>query len=145
MQYNPQNTSSGPQPGTYQFRIEDAVEKKFKSSNTGVEVAFQVFIEGRYFTYTPKGQGFLQKFMEAIGLDFNNPPATNQEMNPNYQGDDPGRIPDMIGKSGTAHFQKGKDGYLNVSEYLNIPASQSIVGSNVGMASSKPPLDDVPF
>lgn len=145
--YNPQdkdpNSGGGAkaQPGDYSFRVESMIQTTFNSGNEGLtgELAvrafpgsdrtIRVFVN---FVFTKRALWKLEEFMNAIGMDFNNPPQNSMA---------------YVGKTGRATFIKGDKGYLEVGEYLaakanNAPSSQRRTQAQPSQAVD---FDNVPF
>ena len=126
------------QPGTYAYMIEEAVEKKFRSGNFGLELKLAVVGSDRSvpvyerIAYSPKTMWKIRKFAESAGFDPKNSPDVHQ----------------LVGMQGRAEFAKDSRGYLELDEFLpkeetGAPASFPARGAPVAPAA--PAGDDVPF
>jgi hypothetical protein len=142
--YNPNdkdpNSGAGgkAEPGKYPFRVESALEVTFKSGSEGLEVelavcafpgsprTIKVF---ERFVFVPKALWKLEQFMNAIGMDFNQPPA-NAMM--------------YVGKTGNAEFVKGEKGYLEAGEYIAAKANNAPSTRRASSAVATQP-SDVPW
>lgn len=144
MKYNPNDMEEGggrATAGTYEFKIDDAVETTFRSGNDGAKVTLMV---GAFatkdvkvfenFVYLPQALWRLKSLMEAVGLDF----AANPD------------VEELINLTGKAKFRVGEKGYLEVEEFLPAKANNLKAKAPKGEYSYGPPpmqeaTEDVPF
>lgn len=143
--YNPNEKTEGggrADEGEYDFVVDDAEEKTFRSQNEGLAVTLMVgaFADRDVkvfdrFVYLPQSLWKLEEFLASLGCDFNNSPDAQE----------------LIGMQGRASFVKGEKGYLEPDTYVaasanNAPSrssrpSRAPTGGDTGL-SEPPPLTD---
>lgn len=112
LKYNPRDLKDNSfKPGKYEAQVRSAQEVEYKSS-PGLKVVLDVFVDGQVFTafedcsYSPGGLKFLERFLTAVGEDFNNPPDAHE----------------LVNKPLVAQFKANAKGYPEVDYYFDPPA-----------------------
>lgn len=138
MNYNPDWKAEGggrAEPGTYQFKVDDAEEKTFNSGNDGCKLTLMVgALPDRdihvfeNLMYVEQSAWRIREFLESVGCSYERPPDAR----------------DLINKTGTAKFKLGKNGYLEVETFLPASASNGpdTRTSRGGYGNPPPPTDD---
>ena len=128
--YNPsdktENEGGRAEPGVYPFVVDQITETVFRSGNSGWKVELMVGAfpdrDIRVFdnmVNTPNALWKFEQFCQAFGFDFTSPPPGGWKPE------------QFIGKQGTADFEMGDRGYLQVKFY-------SAASANNGPDARKP-------
>ena len=137
--YNPEEKEEGggrAEEGDYDFVVDEAEEKTFRSGNSGLAVTLMVgaFADKDVkvfdrFVYLPQSLWKLEEFLAALGCDFNNSPDAHE----------------LVGMQGRASFVKGDKGYLEAETYAAASANNAPSRSAPRLSTSvnePPPLTD---
>ena len=115
LKYNPRDLKDNSfKPGKYEAQVRSAQEVEYKTA-PGLKVILDVFVDGEVFTafeycvYSPGGLKFLERFLIAVGEDFNNPPEAHE----------------LVNKPLVAQFKADAKGYPQVDYYFDPPAKPS--------------------
>jgi|TARA_Y100000310_G_scaffold35168_1_gene33264 hypothetical protein len=139
--YDPNMIESGGggrvNPGTYAYRVVEAVEKTFRSGNLGLELKLDVLVGDRAIpvyeriAYKQNVMWKMRKFAESAGFDPMRSPEVHQ----------------LVGMQGRAEFAKDSKGYLEVDEFLpkKDNASAPAPAPAPAPVTAAPVGDDVPF
>ena len=111
LKYNPRDLKDNSfKPGKYEAQVRSAQEVEYKTA-PGLKVTLDVFVDGQVFTafedcvYSPGGLKFLERFLIAVGEDFNNPPEVHE----------------LVNKPLVAQFKADAKGYPQVDYYFDPP------------------------
>lgn len=130
-------------PGTFDFKVDAAMEKTFSTGTPGLAVKLLVAYDGRDVPcfvnlFYEKATWKLKTFIDCIGLDYDNPPE----------------LYEIEGRHGRARFKVKDDGYFDVAAFLDDvdavmdPQSGAEMRNKHRADEYKPPApvdDDVPF
>ena len=132
LKYNPRDLKDNSfKPGKYEAQVRSAQEIEYKTA-PGLKVILDVFVDGEVFTafedcvYSPGGLKYLERFLIAVGEDFNTPPEAHE----------------LVNKPLVAMFKADAKGYPAVDYYFDPPAKPSKQAKAKAKATAE---EEIPF